>query len=388
MNSGALSYCTNVHAGTTLAACMANLAQHAVAVKAQVSPHAPLGVGLWLPADAAREAARDGGAARLRGFLDEHGLFTRTFNGFPHGDFHAAKVKHAVYLPTWETDSRLRYTLDLAKILAQLLPDGGAGSISTLPLGWGGAGWNSARQAPVDGAACAARLRELAAGLDNLRHRTGKLIRIALEPEPGCAFDTAPGAVGFFKDFLLGGEDEPQVRTHLGICHDVCHSAVMFEAQADALAAYRAAGIALVKVQLSSAVAADFSTRCPQARMEMRAQLAAFAEDRYLHQTVVRGTDGRTRFFEDLPLALAAANRPEIDAGAWRVHFHVPVFLERFGLLDTTQDDLLACLRGLQGETPDLEVETYAWGVLPAALRPANLADGIAKEMMWMRERL
>ncbi len=388
MSTPRLSYCTNVHAGTSLAACMENLDRHAVAVKAQASPNAPLGVGLWLPADAAREAAQGGGAARLCDFLDERGLFARTFNGFPHGDFHAAKVKHAVYLPTWEDESRLRYTLDLAEILAQLLPKDGTGSISTLPLGWSGAGWGGARHAPVDAVRCAARLGELAAGLARLQDRTGKHIRVALEPEPGCAFDTAPGAVRFFKDFLFGRQDERVVRAHLGICHDTCHSAVMGEAQTDALATYRAAGIGLFKIQLSSAVAADFSTRCPEARADMRAQLAAFAEDRYLHQTVVQSADGQTHFFEDLPMVLAAAARPEIDAGDWRVHFHVPLFLERFGLLDTTQDEITACLGAVQGETPDLEVETYAWGVLPPALRPARLADGIAKEMMWMRERL
>jgi hypothetical protein len=31
----------------------------------------------------------------------------------------------------------------------------------------------------------------------------------------------------------------------------------------------------------------------------------------------------------------------------------------------------------------DWEVETYAWGVLPAALRPDSLAAGIARELQW-----
>lgn len=365
-----ISYCTNVHAGTTLAACMANLDTHAVAVKAQVSPGTPLGVGLWLAADAAREAATGDGARRLRDFLGARGLAARTFNGFPFGNFHAPRVKHAVYRPTWADSDRLRYTLDLAEILAQLLPEGQTGSISTLPLGW----------APADEAACGANLRLLARELDRLHQRSGRLIRVALEPEPGCAFDTAPGAARFFGAQL----DDGPSRQYLGLCHDICHSAVMFEPQAAALQTYRHAGIHLVKIQLSSAVEADFSTRCPEARAEMRAQLAAFAEDRYLHQTVVRDAAGRARFFEDLPQALAAAGDPDIDAGRWRVHFHVPLFLERFGLLDTTQNDITACLKALApGENPDLEVETYAWGVLPEHLRPANLADGIAREMEW-----
>ena len=151
-----LSYCTNVHAGTTLAECMANLDRHAAAVKARFSPAAPMGVGLWLAADAAREVVAGGGAGPLRDFLRERGLVAQTFNGFPFGNFHAREVKRAVYQPTWVQASRLRYTLDLAEILAQLLAEGQEGSISTLPLGW----------PPADEPACAGSLRLLAVGLD------------------------------------------------------------------------------------------------------------------------------------------------------------------------------------------------------------------------------
>ena len=34
------------------------------------------------------------------------------------------------------------------------------------------------------------------------------------------------------------------------------------------------------------------------------------------------------------------------------------------------------------------EVETYAWNVLPEEHQVANLADGIAKEMAWVKKRL
>ncbi len=72
-------------------------------------------------------------------------------------------------------------------------------------------------------------------------------------------------------------------------------------------------------------------------------------------------------------------------SGQWRVHFHVPIYLERFGPLRTTQDDIRKCLQAV-GQHPDLrhfEVETYAWSVLPRELQQAELADGIALEMQW-----
>src|SRR5690606_39102934 len=120
------------------------------------------------------------------------------------------------------------------------------------------------------------------------------------------------------------------------VCHDVCHSAVMFEPQAEAIDAYRRAGITVGKVQVSSAV------RAPEMTPEAREQLSRFDEPRYLHQTCVRRSpDAEPTFYEDLPQALAS----EPDGGEWRVHFHVPVYLESFGHLETSRADILECLR-------------------------------------------
>ena len=47
---------------------------------------------------------------------------------------------------------------------------------------------------------------------------------------------------------------------------------------------------------------------------------------------------------------------------------------------------MLAGTREL-GLTPHLEVETYAWGVLPPELRQPDLAAGIAQELAWLRAR-
>ena len=83
------------------------------------------------------------------------------------------------------------------------------------------------------------------------------------------------------------------------------------------------------------------------------------------------------------PAALAEASRD----GEWRVHFHVPVYLERFDLLGASQEAIRECLReaAAHGTTTHFEVETYAWGVLPPELRQPDLAAGIADEMRWFR---
>lgn len=372
-----VGYCTNVHAGAGLAQTRANLERYALAVKAAVSPDAPMGVGLWLSATAAGQMRQGKLEREWAQWLASVGLVPFTFNGFPHGDFHQKIVKHHVYLPTWADPERLRYTLDLIQIQDALLPAGREGSISTLPICWG----TPAPRGEVLRAA-AENLRRAAEEMAALQSRTGRLIYLCLEPEPGCVLQRSEDVVRFFEDRLLPGGDEKAIRRHLRVCHDVCHQVVMFEDQAEVLDRYRRAGIGVGKVQVSSAVCLDLDRTPPTERPAALAQLRAFDETRYLHQTVVRPTpDAVPVFYEDLSQALNGAGA----AGEWRVHFHVPVYLERFGRLETSRDDILDCVRAAERITHHWEVETYAWGVLPPELRQADLASGIAEEMRWFR---
>ena len=61
----------------------------------------------------------------------------------------------------------------------------------------------------------------------------------------------------------------------------------MFEDQAEVLKKYHAAGLAVGKVQVSSAVRAALDELDQAERSAALAQLAEFNEPRYLHQTLV-----------------------------------------------------------------------------------------------------
>jgi hypothetical protein len=373
-------YCTNVHAGTDLEQTRANLERYALAVKRRFSPEAPMGIGLWLAASAARKLAVERRVGEFAAWLAEVGLVPFTLNGFPFGDFHQPVVKHRVYEPTWFEPARAEYTRNLIAILHGLLPAGMAGSISTLPIAWGQPG-----PSPEQLRTAAAALRGIAGDLAGLERETGRLICLCLEPEPGCVLQYSTDLVRFFEDHLLRGPDEAAVRRHLRVCHDVCHAVVMFEEQADVLRRYHSAGIGVGKIQVSSAVALALDRTPAAERGGAVEQLAGFAEDRYLHQTMVRSTPGdRPVFYEDLPVALCCADRGQ---GEWRVHFHVPIYLQRFGRLDASQGAIRECLRvaAAEGTTDHFEVETYAWGVLPPELQQPDLAVGIADELTWFR---
>jgi hypothetical protein len=376
-----MGYCTNVHAGADLDQTRDNLRRYASAVKQRFRPQEPLGVGLWLSASAARDLLEDDQLEAFRDWLAETGLVPFTFNGFPYGDFHQRVVKHQVYLPTWCEPERWTYTDNLITIQHRLLPPGLDGSISTLPLAWG-----RPDLTPPQRQLAADALRRIAQRLAGLEQESGRRIILCLEPEPGCALQYSTDIVRFFEDDLLRGHDERPIRRHLGVCHDVCHAAVMFEEQSDVLHRYRAAGLCVGKVQVSSAVRLPgdiTATEYPAAL----AQLAGFNEDRYLHQTMVAAETGQPTFFEDLPRALADRTLRERPC-EWRVHFHVPIYLERFGRLEAMRSAIMECLRIVAGEdlTRHFEVETYAWGVLPPELQQPDLATGIAAEMAWFAD--
>ncbi|CAL9284769.1 metabolite traffic protein EboE [Streptomyces sp. SudanB66_2053] len=368
-----LAYCTNVHPAETLDGVLAQLRDHCEPVRRRLGRDR-LGIGLWLARDAARALDTDPAALRgLRCELERRGLEVVTLNGFPYEGFGAEEVKYRVYKPDWADPERLEHTAALARVLTGLLPDDVTeGSISTLPLAW--------RTAYDDTRAETARtaLRTLAERLDALEDLTGRSIRVALEPEPGCVVETTRDAIA---PLTAVGHDR------VGICVDTCHLATSFEDPDTALDDLARAGLPVVKSQLSAALHAA-QPHLP----EVREALAAFAEPRFLHQTRtvtaagLRGTD-------DLDEALAGDALP--DAGPWRSHFHVPLHAAPAAPLTSTLPVLTSVLTRLVGGphplTRHLEVETYTWQALPPELRPrgrAQLADGIAAELTLARDLL
>jgi hypothetical protein len=241
---------------------------------------------------------------------------------------------------------RVAYTLRLAEILAALLPDGVDGTISTSPLSY--RPW-------VDGdlAACTANVARVGEALRGTR------IALAIEPEADGALANVDDLVRWWPDGL----------ENVTVCFDACHSAVAYEEPEEALDALDAAGIRVGKAQLSAALIVP-----PEAHQE----LWAFADPIYLHQVTERGSN---RSWPDLPDALAD------DGGGeeWRVHFHVPIFVERYGALRSTQEHLERCIRRVR--TSHLEIETYTWDVLPADLK-ASSVDSIAREYEWVLDVL
>ncbi|MBA9001472.1 metabolite traffic protein EboE [Thermomonospora cellulosilytica] len=362
-----VAYCTNVHPAEDLDGVIAQFTRYARPIRDRLGVNR-LGVGLWLARPVADMLTADPGELlRLRRAVDKAGLEVVTINGFPYQGFHSEVVKHDVYHPDWTQPERMRYTLDLARILTRLLPeDVRHGSISTLPVAWREP-WSAAQEE-------LARRRQdrLDRELIALASATGRSIRVAFEPEPGCLVESTAQAA----QHLLGD------RRFLGVCLDACHLAVGFEDPAAALDRLAAAGLPVVKLQASCALQAD-----RPADPETRKALNAFVEPRFLHQTRERGVAAGV---DDLDAALDGELPGEHE---WRVHYHVPLHAEPAEPLRSTRPVLTGALETLFGGdralTDHVEVETYTWEVLPGHTRTKEaLINGIVAELTWTRDEL
>lgn len=379
-----LAYGTNVRHARDLHGILAQLDTDAVGVREALGLDL-LGLGLWLAAPVASALASSYSLrVRLRSELAARGLEVVTLNGFPFRDpsgaaamprssggadltkgSHAQEpadagsshtslsaAKRAVYRPDWTEWERLQYTLDLARVLCDLMPDDAErGSVSTLPIAWREP-WDEARATRAD-----RMLEDLADGLAEITWHTGRLVRVGFEPEPGCLIETTAQAVEHLSDI------DPNF---LGICLDLAHLACVWESPSAAVHLLRAHRLQVVKVQLSAALVVDDPHMA-------RAVLDAYAEPRFPHPTRTPSGAGA----DDLPEALDGDL-----GGPWRVHVHVPLHAEPPAPLKSTLPVVRAALielfAGPEALTDHIEVETSTWAYRSPA---ADLIQEAAAEV-------
>lgn len=397
-NNYQLTYCTNIHPGEDWKTVRDQLKTHALAVKKTLAPDQAFGIGLRLSDQASRELAEDAVERRaFRHWLKEQHCYVFTMNGFPFGSFHGQAVKDRVHRPDWRQPERLKYSLRLFDLLVDWLPPGIDGGVSTSPLSY--KPWLTTDQMVADAFERSSHhLAELCAYLHILEQETGCVLHLDIEPEPDGLLENTEEVISFFENHLLPtgapilqrklgidqGKAEALIRHHIRLCYDVCHFALAYEAPGETFNQLAAAGIQIGKVQVSAALEVDWLEQDPIA---IKQALTPFAESTYLHQVV-----GLTKQYDfvrypDLPAALVRAGFD--DCSLWRIHYHVPIFLERYQLLRSTQPTIVDVLKELHYRSvcKHLEVETYTWSVLPDNLQE-GLQSSIIREMQWLQQTL
>lgn len=370
----------------------ANLERYLPDIRHAMNPDGEFGIGLRLSAAAVAELSAGDAVSEFKSFLADNQLYVFTINGFPYGPFHGTQVKEDVYLPDWQDSERLRYTNQLADVFARFLPAEELGSISTVP------GAFSARVTSEDDIwAIAQNMVKHVAHLVELHRGTGKSIVLALEPEPCCFLETIDQSVAFFRDYLFSSQAQSQLaelvgvvpseakallRKHLTLCLDLCHAAVEFESYDACISDLRAAGINIGKLQISAGL------RLENVTTDTIKLLRPFEDNVYLHQVVERH-NGVLNRFPDLGDAFAALSDDSAQR-EWRVHFHVPIFLDELGDFSSTQFFVREALDKHKTDpvSSHLEVETYTWNVLPEQYRSQTMDAAILRELQWVRDRL
>lgn len=385
-----VAYATNVHPGEDLSQVLRSLADTTLPVNRRVFGPGPSGLELRVGIALARELSRPRAFERLRGFLADEGLVLFSVNAFPLLDFHARRVKEKAYRPSWAEPGRCRWTKAIARIFADLLPEGVEGTLSTLA-----GAVRSERDAPE-------RLERIAAGyvdalgeLARIEAETGKAIVLAVEPEPGTTLETAREVVRFFEsalwreavrawrpEGLSRSACERRLRRFFTVNFDACHFSVLFEDLRGSFRELRAAGLRVSKVHVTSALSLEAPHRSPAGYRRFR----GMREPRYAHQFAGRGRSGEVTWrgadLDLLPARLSPSIHPEVVE--LRCHYHVPLYRKDWSGLGTTRDETRELVRAVarEGTCRQFVVETYTWPLLGGGA--SGLAGRIARELRWL----
>jgi hypothetical protein len=376
-----LGYCTNIHRGETWEETWRGLKEHTLRVKERVSGGKPYGIGLRLSAQAAHELSAPGALAEFQRWLEANNCYVFTINGFPYGAFHGTRVKEQVFRPDWATRERLEYTNLLFTLLAQLLPEGVPGSVSTLPGSHKTFGTTAEELEAIF-----SNLKLCREHIEAVAQRSGRELHLGLEPEPLGLFETSGETLKFFGLYLDRHPGDRDFFRYVGLNYDTCHLAIEFEEAQRALERISGAGIRISKLHFSSALKLK-----PEPQILER--LRAFDEPVYFHQVVASyGDTEPLRRFVDLPAALEFAQRnPQALGQEWRVHFHIPIHAEPGGGFDGTRDHLSGAMDWLAAnpaKCSHVEMETYTWEVLPPEMREGDVVEQLCREYDWTLREL
>ena len=400
VKKGHLTYCTNIHAGETWQSHFEALKVHIPEVKKQVSPEASMGIGLRLSNDASLELIKPTQLTAFKDWLTQNQLYVFTMNGFPYGAFHQTKVKDQVHAPDWSTRGRANYTMRLFDILKELLPENLDGGVSTSPLSyrhWYKPSNNGFKEIKYQ---ATVHIVEIAVHLMRIQEKTGNYLHLDIEPEPDGLLESGEEFLDWYSNDLLRIgipilskafdlneiEAERAIKKHICLCYDICHFALGYESHEEIIKKIRSNGIHIGKIQISAALKAKLPPLLP-ARMELKTTFEAFNENTYLHQVIAKTTSDTLIRYRDLPDALLDVENMAVNE--WRAHYHVPLFVEKYGNLESTQEDIKEVLKIYQRDdiSKHLEVETYTWDVLPDALKQPLVAS-IAREINWVNDQL
>ena len=399
LDSAHLTYCTNIHAGESWKDHFESLNLNFSSIKKEFSPDQSMGIGLRLSNSASIDLLNFKELKSFKNWLKQQQAYVFTMNGFPYGDFHHTVVKDQVHAPDWTSQERVDYTLRLFNILAELLPEGMEGGISTSPLSY--RHWFSTDDLAKKAIEKATKhIIDIAGELYKIKRERGITMHLDIEPEPDGLLETGAEFIDWYENMLIPMgksilsktlniteiDAANSIKEHICLCYDICHFAIGYERHAELIQQLGEKGIKTGKIQISAALKADLALD-QESKSAIFEAFSKYNEKTYLHQVVARKFDQSLIRYRDLPEALKDIHNEDVKE--WRAHFHVPVFAQDLGLLQSTQEDIIEVLKIQKKNafSAHLEVETYTWEVLPVSLK-VPISESIIRELNWVKEQL
>jgi hypothetical protein len=157
-----------------------------------------MGIGLRLSNSASIDLMNSEELNTFKIWLNQQQSYVFTMNGFPYGDFHHTVVKDQVHAPDWTSRERVDYTRRLFNILAELLPEGMEGGISTSPLSY--RHWFSSEDLAKKATEKATKhIIEVAEQLYKIKRERGITMHLDIEPEPDGLLETGAEFIEWYE---------------------------------------------------------------------------------------------------------------------------------------------------------------------------------------------
>jgi hypothetical protein len=343
--------------------------------KSLISSKEMLGLGFWTSSNFLKLMQCDENIGYLQKFLKSRNYFISTVNAFPYGVFHNQPVKDKVYLPNWLNEKRVEFTIKAAVFLQKFLPENGIGSISTLPGAYKLHIKSSDHKIMKQ---IADNLEKVAESLAYIYEATGKKIRLGVEMEPDCIWETPEEFVGFYNNYLSAFKYAPE---YIGVCYDTCHQELIESTPGAGLRIFLNNDIPIVKIQLSAALEIQ--------NIEFFKNIKNFDEHVYLHQTRIFNNHGEiSEKFIDIPCLKTMSEEDAI----LKCHFHLPIFWDEKGkFFASARKELLKTLDFLKKNPnicQDIEIETYTYNVLPDCINNNDITSAVVNEYKWVMKCL
>ena len=228
---GHLTYSTLVHPGDNWEQMRSSLEEFVPQIKQRLGVTGKFGVSLRISGSSAKTLSESADErVSLKAFLDENGLYVFTINAFPFGPFKGQRVMEQVYEPDWTSQQRIEYTKSIADILVDITDADVSPSIQTAPLAFAP---NVSDENYI--AKFTTGVFEVLSHLYHLEQKTGRRVKLSIEPEPACYLETTDETVEFFKRRIYSeagikelarvagipiSEAEGAARRYLGIVFD------------------------------------------------------------------------------------------------------------------------------------------------------------------------